>query len=306
MNNNVIKWLFIPVAIIMIIITLIGVSMLSTQDRQLKEAANQIDSLEEQLTTATEQIASLKNDISSLKSLANSVASLEAAIHNLDGQISTGTTLVNIADVVNKVKSGVVAINTTVTYTFGWGSFAYDYVTEGAGSGWIINENGIVVTNYHVIEDADTIKVTLNNGNVYDVDFSTVFYNEQADIAIFKIDANNLAALKTGNASTLSVGEWVIAMGNSLDMGVSAKEGIISQLHVSITVGEQPLYELFETCAAINSGNSGGVLVNIEGEVIGITNAKISDVGVEGMGYAINIDYAMTVINALLAEMAAA
>jgi S1-C subfamily serine protease len=306
MTNNVIKWLFVPITIILIIVTLIGVSMLSVQDRQLKEAGNQIDSLQEQLSAATEQIASLQDDISSLKSLASSMAALEANIHNLGGQISTGTALVNIADVVRQVKAGVVAINTTTIYTYGWGRFTYDYVAEGAGSGWIIDESGIIVTNYHVIEGADTIKVTLDNGDVYDVDLSTVFYNEMADIAIFKIDAGNLTALKTGNASTLSVGEWVIAMGNSLDMGVSAKEGIISQLHVSINLGKQVLYELIETSAAINSGNSGGVLVNISGEVIGITNAKVSDVGVEGMGYAINIDYAMTIINALMAEMAAA
>jgi serine protease Do len=132
---------------------------------------------------------------------------------------------------------------------------------------------------------------------------STVHYDELADIAVFKITADNLTALKIGNSSTLAGGEWVVAMGNSLDMGVSAKEGIISQLHVIITVGQQSLYELIETSAAINSGNSGGVLVNMAGEVIGITNAKISAVGVEGMGYAISINYAIPIINALIAEI---
>jgi len=306
MNNNIIKWIFIPVTIILIIVTLIGVSMLSAQNNQLEEADAQIAALEEQLSTAIAQISTLQSDIDELSVLANVVASLEATIQNMGGQISTGTALVNIADVVRQVKAGVVAINTTTIYTYGWGRFTYDYVVDGAGSGLIIDESGIIVTNYHVIEDASTIKVTLDNGNVYDVDLKTVYYNEAADIAIFKIDADNLTALKTGNASTLAVGEWVIAMGNSLDMGVSAKEGIISQLHVSITVGEQSIYELIETSAAINSGNSGGVLVNIGGEVIGITNAKISSVGVEGMGYAINIDYAMSIINELMAEMAAA
>ncbi|MFA7352632.1 MAG: trypsin-like peptidase domain-containing protein, partial [Dehalococcoidales bacterium] len=125
-------------------------------------------------------------------------------------------------------------------------------------------------------------------------------------IAIFKIEADNLSALKIGNASELSVGDWVVAMGNSLDMGVSAKEGIVSQLHVSVAVGGQSLDELIETSAAINSGNSGGVLVNMNGEVIGITNAKISAVGVEGMGYAININFAMSIINELSAQMTAA
>ncbi|MDD4924574.1 MAG: trypsin-like peptidase domain-containing protein [Dehalococcoidales bacterium] len=306
MNNTVIKWIFVPITIILIIITLIGVSMLSAQENQLEKAGAQISSLEEQLSTATAQIASLQSDIDDLSSLAGSIASLEAAIQNLGGQTSTGTTLENIAHVVSTVRAGVVAINTTAVYKYGWGSFTYDYVVEGAGSGWIIDESGIIVTNYHVIEDASTIKVTLDNGDIYDVALETVYYDEAADIAIFKIDAGNLTALKIGNASTLTVGEWVVAMGNSLDMGVSAKEGIISQLHISITVGQQSLYELIETSAAINSGNSGGVLVNMSGEVIGITNAKISAVGVEGMGYAININYAMSIIDELSAEMAAA
>ena len=306
MNNAVIKWIFVPVTIILIIITLIGVSMLSSQENQLEKANAQISSLEEQLATAAEQIASLQSDIDELSSLADDIAALEAAIQNLGGQTSPGTTLGNIADVVSTVRAGVVAINTATVYTYGWGSFTYDYVVESAGSGWIIDESGIVVTNYHVIEDADSINVTLDNGDIYEVDLSTVYYDEAADVAIFKIDADNLTALKIGNASTLAVGEWVVAMGNSLDMGVSAKEGIISQLHVSITVGNQSLAELIETSAAINSGNSGGVLVNMKGEVIGITNAKVSDVGVEGMGYAININSAMAIINELMAEMAAA
>jgi septal ring factor EnvC (AmiA/AmiB activator) len=119
MTNNVVKWLFVPITIILIIITLIGVSMLSAQDRQLKEADNQINALEEQLATATGQISSLQNKITSLESLASSIAALEASIQNL-GQTTTGTALAAIVDVVRQVKSGVVAINTTTIYTYGW------------------------------------------------------------------------------------------------------------------------------------------------------------------------------------------
>jgi S1-C subfamily serine protease len=299
MNNSVIKWIFIPVTIILVIITLIGVSMLSMQSVKLEQADAQISSLEN-------QVASMQSEIDDLSSMADNIASLEATIKNLGGQTSTGTTLASISEVVSSVRAGVVAINTTYSYTYGWGKLTYDYTVDGAGSGWIIDESGLIVTNYHVIEDADTIKVTLDNGTVYDVDLSTVYYNEAADIAIFKIDAGNLTALKIGDASKLSVGDWVVAMGNSLDMGVSAKEGIVSQLNVSLTVDSQSLNGLIETSAAINSGNSGGVLVNMSGEVIGITNAKVSDVGVEGMGYAININAAMAIINDLTTEMAAA
>ena len=305
MNNSIIKWIFVPITIILIIITLIGVSMLSAQNNQLEQADQRISSLEEQLASATQQIGSLQSNIAEVDSLKSSIDALEETIQNLDGQTGTGTALTDIAGVVKDVRTGVVAINTTTVYTYGWGSFTYDYEVEGAGSGWIIDESGIIVTNYHVIKDVDAIKVKLDNGNIYDVDLETVYYNELADIAIFKIEADNLSALKIGNASALAVGDWVVAMGNSLDMGVSAKEGIVSQLHVSVAVGGQSLDELIETSAAINSGNSGGVLVNMNGEVIGITNAKISAVGVEGMGYAININFAMSIINELSAQMTA-
>jgi S1-C subfamily serine protease len=303
MNNSIVKWVFLPVTIILIVITLIGVSMLSTQSEQLEEADTQISSLEAQLSTAVEQISSLQNEISEVNSLASSVASLEATVQNLGGQTSTVTESVNIADVVAEVKSSVVAINTTYTYTL-WGR--YYYTEEGAGSGWIIDESGIIVTNYHVVDGADSISVTLDDGRVCDVDTSTVYYDEEADLAIFKIDADNLQAAATGDSTQLRIGDWVVTLGNSLDMGVSAKEGIISQMNVSIDVENQTLSGLIETSAAINAGNSGGILINMNGEVVGITNAKVSSVGVEGMGYAININDAMTVIEELIAEMAAA
>jgi S1-C subfamily serine protease len=303
MNNSIVKWVFLPVTIILIVITLIGVSMLSTQSEQLEEADAQISSLEAQLSTAVEQISSLQNEISEVNSLASSVASLEATVQNLGGQTSTVTESVNIADVVAEVKSSVVAINTTYTYTL-WGR--YYYTEEGAGSGWIIDDSGIIVTNYHVVDGADSISVTLDDGRVCDVDTSTVYYDEEADLAIFKIDADNLQAAATGDSTQLRIGDWVVTLGNSLDMGVSAKEGIISQMNVSIDVENQTLSGLIETSAAINAGNSGGILINMNGEVIGITNAKVSSVGVEGMGYAININDAMTVIEELIAEMAAA
>jgi S1-C subfamily serine protease len=292
MNNSVIKWVFLPLTIILIVITVISVSMLSTQ-------AAQISSLEE-------QVSSLQSEITKISSLESSVASLEAAVQNLGGQTSPDVSFVSIADVVAEVRAGVVAINTTYTYTYGWGRYTYEYKTEGAGSGWIMDENGIIVTNYHVVEGADEITVTLDSGDIYEVDPAAVYYNEAADIAIFKIDADNLTTLQIGDSSKLVVGEWVVAMGNSLNLGVSAKEGIVSQLNVSLVVEKQAMSGLIETSAAINSGNSGGVLVNMSGEVIGITNAKVSDVGVEGMGYAININDAMTVIEELLAKMAAA
>jgi len=208
---------------------------------------------------------------------------------------SESQVLPSIADVVALVKPSVVAIDTETTISF----FHRPYTQDGAGSGWIIGENGIIVTNGHVVEGADTINITLDDGRTFAVDPSTVAIDPLNDLAVLKIDADNLPALDIGNSSALRVGDWLVAIGNPLDLGISAKEGIASRLDVSLTVDTQTMNGLIETSAAINPGNSGGPLVNMQGEVIGITSAKVSSVGVEGLGYAISIDHAMPIIEGL-------
>jgi serine protease Do len=211
---------------------------------------------------------------------------------NINGELP------DIADVVALVKPSVVAINTEVVlYDF----FSRPYTQEGAGSGWIIDESGIVVTNYHVVEDAKTITVTTDDGNTYTADVNAIATDPLNDIAIVKIDAQNLPAVKIGNSATMRVGDWVIAIGNALGQGIRATEGIVSRQDVTLQVSQdQTLYDLIETSAAINPGNSGGPLVNLAGEVVGITNAKIAQVGIEGMGYAISIDTAAPIIQELV------
>jgi serine protease Do len=118
---------------------------------------------------------------------------------------------------------------------------------------------------------------------------------------VLYIEASNLPALSIGDSSRLRVGDWVVSIGNPLGMGISAKEGIVSRLSVSLTVEGQTLNRFLETSAAINAGNSGGPLVNMRGQVVGITSAKISSVGVEGMGYAISISDAIPAIQQLIA-----
>jgi serine protease Do len=204
--------------------------------------------------------------------------------------------LPSIADVVALVKPSVVAIDTETTYR----SFNRSFTQEGSGSGWIIDENGIIVTNNHVIEGAKTIIVTLNDGRTFTVDPNTVVTDQQDDLAILRIDAGNLPAVTIGDSSALRVGDWVIALGNPLGLGISAKEGIVSRLGVSVTVERQTLNDLIETSAAINPGNSGGPLVNMRGEIIGITSAKVSSVGVEGLGYAISINEAIPILAELI------
>jgi len=206
--------------------------------------------------------------------------------------------LPSIADVVALVKPSVVAISTQmVTIDF----FSRPFTQEGAGSGWIIDKAGIIVTNNHVVQDASSITVTLDDGRAFDVDPNTVFTDSLNDLAILKINAQNLPALKVGDSAKMRVGDWVVAIGNALGQGIRATEGIVSRVKASLPVDTgQTLYNLIETSAAINPGNSGGPLVNLAGEVIGITSAKVAASGVEGMGYAISTETALPIIEALV------
>lgn len=212
---------------------------------------------------------------------------------------TTSTILPNIADVVTAVKPSVVSIDTETTYWI----FNHYFTERGAGSGWIIDENGIIVTSYHVIEEAKSIIVTLSDSRTFTVDPNRVVTDQQNDLAILKIDAEGLPAVRIGDSYALRVGDWVIALGNPLGLGISAKEGIVSRLCVSLTMSGQTFNDLIETSAAINPGNSGGPLVNMRAEVIGITSAKVSSVGVEGMGYAISINEAITRLEKLITKV---
>jgi len=206
--------------------------------------------------------------------------------------------LPSIADVVAKVKPSVVAINTEVVTL---DLFNRPQTQEGAGSGWIIDENGIIVTNNHVVEGAESITITLDDGRTFPVDMATVATDWITDLAILEIDAANLPAASVGDSNKARVGDWVVAIGNSLGERISATSGIVSALGVSLPVSQdQTLYDLVQTDAAINPGNSGGPLVNMAGEVIGITSVKVAEVGVEGMGYAISTNLAMPVIEDLI------
>ncbi len=193
----------------------------------------------------------------------------------------SGTFLPNFAEVVAKVKPAVVSVTTE----------------RAKGSGFLIDgEQGYIATNDHVVENAQNITVTLD-----DETFSATIVGEDAltDLAVVKIDATDLPYISLGNSSSLAVGEWVLAIGNAFGMGLRVTEGIISGLDVAITLSTgEKLYALIETTAAINPGNSGGPLVNMKGEVIGITSAKI--LGAENMGYAISSDSARPIIEELI------
>jgi len=182
-----------------------------------------------------------------------------------------------------------------VTYNFFYGR----QLQQGAGSGWIYREDGIIVTNNHVVEGAQKITVGLADGRVFEA--QAVFTDAVSDLAIVEINTADLPVASVGNSSNLRVGDWVTAIGNPLGQGLRAKQGIVSGLNVSLSPGQgEALFGLIETSAAINPGNSGGPLINMAGEVVGITSAKIAAVGVEGMGYAISTGAAVPIINELL------
>ncbi len=202
----------------------------------------------------------------------------------------------DFVSVIAEVRPSVVAITTEVT---GFSRFGGAFTQEGAGSGWIIDSGGLIVTNNHVVEGANGITVTLEDGRTFTAD--SVHTDPVADLAIIKINAQDLPALRIGDSSQLNVGEHVVAIGNSLGMGISATEGIVSAVGVSLSLSPgQILSGLIQTDAAINPGNSGGPLVNLRGEVVGINSAKVAQVGVEGMGYAISVKEATPIIDQLI------
>jgi len=209
---------------------------------------------------------------------------------------NTSLVLPNLADIIAKVKPSVVAITVQVPTTSFFGSTVNQ---EGAGSGWIIDPSGLIVTNNHVVDGASSITVTLEDGRSFDA--SSVKTDSVSDLAVLRIGAQNLPAVTVGDSSKLRVGDWVIAIGNSLGQGIGATKGIVSALGVSVTSDSgETLDNLIQTDAAINPGNSGGPLINLDGQVIGINSIKVSQVGVEGMGYAISSQTAMPIINSLI------
>lgn len=191
---------------------------------------------------------------------------------------STATT----ADVVTAVADSVVEISTETVQT---NNFLQQYVSEGAGSGVIIDSNGYILTNNHVIQGASKIQVRTRNGNTYEA--KLVGTDAESDLAVIKIEETGLKSAVFSDSSKLVVGETAIAVGNPLgELGGTVTQGIISALDREITIEGQTM-NLLQIDAAINPGNSGGGLFNSSGELIGIVNAKTSASGIEGLGFAI-------------------
>ena len=167
------------------------------------------------------------------------------------------------------------------------------------GSGFIISSDGYLLTNNHVVEDADEVKVSLGDRREYKAEI--IGTDPRSDVAVLKIDAEDLPTLKIGKSEKLRVGEWVVAIGSPFQLRFSVTSGIVSAKGRSIPNGSDSTYVPFiQTDVAINPGNSGGPLFNLDGEVIGI-NSQIytRSGGYMGVSFAIPIDYAMDVADQL-------
>ena len=222
------------------------------------------------------------------------VQSVERRPQNLE---NIPVTLINIPSVATLTQNSVVEIRTeSVTNSL----FLRQFVTEGAGSGVIISEDGYIVTNNHVIQDARAITVALHDGTTYEAQL--IATDSKMDIGVIKIEASGLTPAILGDSDSLSVGEPVVAVGNPLgQLGGTVTDGIVSALDREIILNNERR-NLLQTNAAINPGNSGGGLFNADGELVGIVVAKSSGEDVEGLGFAIPINDAKPIIEDLIAQ----
>lgn len=190
----------------------------------------------------------------------------------------------SISDIAKITLDSVVEITTETVVR---GSVMGQFVYEGAGSGVIISSDGYIVTNNHVISEANKIMVKLNNSKVYEA--TLVGRSSEFDIAVLKIDADNLIPAIIGDSDKIVVGETAVVVGNPLGSGATVTNGIISALDREIDFGDLVI-NLLQTNAAVNPGNSGGGIFNGKGELVGIVVAKSAGENVEGIGFAIPIN----------------
>lgn len=204
-------------------------------------------------------------------------------------QIDSSKTLSAAEVYAANVNSTVGIVTSAVTTNF-WGQRT---TSAAAGSGFLFTDDGYILTNYHVVQGADSVTVSTYDGTKYDA--RIIGFDESNDVAVLKIDAEGLTPVVIGNSDQLNVGDSVVAIGNPLgELTFSLTSGTVSALDREVTMSSGISMELIQTDCAINSGNSGGALFNMHGEVVGITNAKYS--GSSGSGASIdNIAFAIPI-----------
>ena len=225
--------------------------------------------------------------------------SRESSIINI-AQIDTSKQMTP-AEVYAQNVNSTVGIRTSITTNY-WG---YQTQSAAAGSGFILSADGYVLTNYHVVENSDSITVSLYNGEEYDA--TLVGCDQSNDIAVLKIDAEGLTPAVLGDSDNLNVGDQVVAIGNPLgELTFSLTTGAVSALNREVTLSSNVTMDLIQTDCAINSGNSGGALFNLYGEVIGITNAKYSssssgsEASIDNIGFAIPMNHVKNIVKSII------
>lgn len=299
------------IAFVCIVLTMLIIVGLSTGAFMLYKEANvdyneQLNAIQAELDKKySDEISSLQSTISdlelTLKKQSNITASPSVSASTLLGDT------VSIQNIAATVKPSIVAILVTVPSTrYQNGFFSYNVGgVSTSGTGIVLNNDGYIVTNYHVVSyfdeyDNTTIDVVLSDGTEYPAEF--IGGDANNDLAVIKITPDKtISPASLGSSDNLRVGEVVLAIGNPLgiEFAGSVTMGIVSAL--DRTVSEENTAEtMIQTDAAINPGNSGGALVNTSGEVIGITTLKVAKTDVEGLGFAIPIDYAEPIISDLI------
>ena len=213
---------------------------------------------------------------------------------------SSGSSLTT-EQVADLVSPSVVVITTEQVVYSQWSWYGQNQVESGAGSGVIISSDGYILTCDHVVSGASNITVTIGDD---DYTATVVGEDSTSDVAVLKIDANGLTPAVVGDSDTLTVGDNVLAVGNPLgELGGTVTSGIVSALNRSVSIqssGSVNTMSLVQMDASVSPGNSGGGLINMNGELVGVVNAKSSDSDAEGLGFAIPINDAMKVAQDLL------
>ena len=217
----------------------------------------------------------------------------------IDIQQTDSSTLMTPAQVYAANVQSTVGITTSVTTNY-WG---YQTTSAASGSGFILSSDGYILTNYHVIENSSSITVACYDGTNYAA--TLIGYDKSNDIAVLKVDAQGLSPVILGSSEKMNVGDSVVAIGNPLgELTFSLTAGTVSALDRQVTMSNGGTMNLIQTDCAINSGNSGGALFNLYGEVVGITNAKYSSsssgASIDNIGFAIPIDDVRGIIESII------
>ena len=219
----------------------------------------------------------------------------EANRLQLMGGFNEVSPVVAIAEKVTPSVVGVKTFGTAYTY---WGQRIPNQEL-GSGSGIIYSEDGYIITNYHVIENATSVMITLSDGTEYDA--RIIGSDASSDLAVLKVEAENLPEAELGDSSALQIGELVVAIGNPLGYENTVTDGIVSGLNRQLTDYIDSA-TLIQTNATINSGNSGGALANSKGKVVGINSAKLVASNAEGMGFALSINEVRPIVEEIISK----